>query len=235
MSKTAQKSRRAQQNLEIVAPTESEETAGNAPALRTPASATQATKRRAPKKDPVHLTILEKTRFFSVIRNPRDKAAFGLCFYHGLRVSELRLLQMSDYREGSSCSLDRLKVTRLKGSISGETAVIPECAKLIRAWIRRRGRSPGVLFPSRQRTALSRHRLFRLMQHYGKLAQLPPEKRHPHVLRHSCATMLLVDQGEPLVSVQQHLGHSSVQSTMKYISTGAEYSQARILRLQNWR
>jgi type 1 fimbriae regulatory protein FimB len=231
MTKTSQKPRRAQQNWKIVAPTESRETAGHARAPRTP----QATKRRPPKKEPVCLTLPEKARFFSVIKSARDKAAFGLCFYHGLRVSELRLLMMSDYREGSSCNLDRLRVTRLKGSISGETAVVPECAKLLRAWIRRRGRAPGALFPSRQRMPLSRHRLFRLMQRYGELAQLPPEKRHPHALRHSCATMLLVDQGEPVVSVQQHLGHASIQSTMKYISTGAEYSEARIRRLQNWR
>jgi type 1 fimbriae regulatory protein FimB len=198
-------------------------------------AAKKSKKRRSPSQ-PTVMTEAERKRFFSVIKNPRDKACFALCFYHGLRVSELRLLQMSDYREGDrGTSMDRILLHRLKGSISGETAVVPECARLIRAWLRQRGRGPGVLFPSRQRGAISRYRVFRLMQKYCRLANVAGEKAHPHCLRHTCATSLLADREEPITSVQQHLGHAAISSTMRYVHVADAYSEARIRRLQAWK
>lgn len=46
-------------------------------------------------------------------------------------------------------------------------------------------------------------------------AGLPLHKRHSHCLRHSIATHL-IDAGQSLEYVQDHLGHRSIQSTQVY-------------------
>src|SRR5262249_38110208 len=71
------------------------------------------------------------------------------------------------------------------------------------------------LFPSRNTRSISRKRIDALYRHYATQAGLPPHKRHSHCLRHSIATHLL-DAGQSLEYVQDHLGHRSIQSTGVY-------------------
>jgi integrase/recombinase XerD len=49
-------------------------------------------------------------------------------------------------------------------------------------------------------------------------AGLPPEKQHPHVLKHSIASHL-VSANVNLALVKQALSHKSINSTMRYIAT----------------
>ena len=122
-------------------------------------------KRRKPRILPPYLTVPEKNRFFKVIESPRDRAIFRLLYHHGLRASEIGKLQLSDYRQGSTQDLDRIYIHRLKGSITGECAVMPTAALAVRAWLRReRDGVRKVLFPSRLGTAFSRIRIFDLMR-----------------------------------------------------------------------
>lgn len=46
-----------------------------------------------------------------------------------------------------------------------------------------------------------------------------------HTLRHTCATRLL-DAGIDIYSVKQHLGHSDINTTARYLHTGADLSEA---------
>jgi integrase len=235
MSKTSPKPRLAQQNANIVEPRKTPKLARKARARKPPAIAQRPKKRRAPKL-PVCLTIPEKQRFFQTIKSPRDKAIFSLLYYHGLRASEPGRLMNSDYRPGSSLNLDRIRLTRLKGSISGECAVVPAAAQAVRAWIRKRGHQEGPLFPSRQKGPISRFRIFQLMKRYCEAAGIPREKWHPHALRHSTAIHLLADRRETLVDCQRHLGHADVKSTMVYLGAlSDEFNEARIWRLATWR
>jgi site-specific recombinase XerD len=74
------------------------------------------------------------------------------------------------------------------------------------------------------------------MRRYCAAADIPREKWHPHSLRHSTAVHLLADRREDLVSVQRHLGHSDVKSTMIYLGAlSDEFNEARIRRLATWR
>jgi integrase/recombinase XerD len=57
-------------------------------------------------------------------------------------------------------------------------------------------------------------------------AGLPPEKQHPHVLKHSLATHL-VAANVNLALVKTQLGHRSINSTLKYVTTSdSQASQA---------
>jgi len=139
------------------------------------------------------------------------------------------LLSLSDYRKGPSLDLDRVRLTRLKGSVSGESFVIPEAAKAVRAWLRRRGDVAGPLFPSRQRRPISRGRVFSLFRKYASAANLPPEKRFPHILKHSAISHLL-EMGEDIIHTQRHAGHASIGSTMRYVHLG----NLTTLKINNW-
>jgi integrase len=232
MGKIKQKTRPPKQNSYTVAPRKTPKMAGN---TRAGEPVKRPKKRRSPKL-PVCLTIPEKDRFFKAIKSPRDRAIFGLCYFHGLRASEIGRLAYSDFRQGTSLNLDRLRISRLKGSVSGEYGIVPTAAQMLRSWVRRRGIEPGPLFPSRQKGPISRYRIFALMRRYCEIAAIPAEKRHPHALRHSTAIHLLSDKRESLMDVQRHLGHRDIKSTMVYLGAlSDEFNEARIRRLATWK
>jgi len=196
---------------------------------------TSGRRRRRERKLPPYLTIPEKERFFKVIESPRDRAIFRLLYHHGLRASEIGRLQMSDYRQGSTMELDRIYIHRLKGSVSGECAVVPTAAFAVRAWLRKRGIRPGTLFPSQKGSAISRKRIFFLMRRYCAWAQIPAEKAHPHCFKHTCCTHLISDQRESIMDVRQHVGHVNIRSTMVYAELMSEATEQRAKRLRQWR
>jgi len=166
-----------------------------------------------PKTDTIKfLTPDETARLFGSVReHRRNKAIFLIAYRHGLRASEVGLLRTSD--------LDfkklRILVHRLKGSYSGEHPLQSDEAKVLKIYLRTRGHESPVLFTSNRGDPISRRTLDWLMKTYGTAANLPPEKRHFHVLKHSIATHLL-DAGGDLRFVQDWLGHSNIQSTVVY-------------------
>lgn len=157
------------------------------------------------------LTLDETKRLFSVIKDKRDRAIFLIAYRHGLRASEVGLLQTGD--------LDfkklRVMLHRLKGSLSGEHPLQPDEQKALRSHLRNRRLDSPILFPSRRALPISRYMLDDLMKRYGELADIPKEKRHFHVLKHSIATHLL-DAGAELRFVQDWLGHANIQNTVIY-------------------
>jgi type 1 fimbriae regulatory protein FimB len=166
------------------------------------------------------LTLDETQRLFGVIKDRRDRAIFLIAYRHGLRASEVGLLQTGD--------LDfkklRVMIHRLKGSLSGEHPLQPDEVKALKSHLRHRTHDSPILFPSRRALPISRFMLDELMKRYGEAASLPNEKRHFHVLKHSIATHLL-DSGAELRFVQDWLGHANIQNTVIYtalVSTSRE-------------
>lgn len=194
----------------------------------------KARKRAHPKTVP-YLTVSEKDRFFRVIESVRDRAIFRLLYHHGLRASEIGALDMEHFRQGSKLELDRMLITRLKGSLSGECSMVPAAASAVRAWVRVRGYKEGPLFPSRQGGRITRRRIGQLMKRYSRAAGIPAEKAHPHAWKHTCATHLISDQRESIIDVQKHLGHASIKNTMIYADLTGEANAARAKRLREWK
>jgi site-specific recombinase XerD len=172
------------------------------------------------------LTQDELRRLFKVIGSKRDRAIFLVAYQHGLRASEIGLLQRADVdtKQGS------VSIHRLKGSISGVYPMQPDVLKAIRSYLRTREDESLYLFLSNRQVPISRYTLHHLMQTYREVAGLPMEKRKFHCLKHSIATYLL-DAGADLAFVKDWLGHANIQNTTIYarLSTATLDAQARVI------
>jgi len=196
-----------------------------------PAAPAPSPKRKR-NKEPTYLTEQEIEAFFRVIRDIRDRAIFRLMYHRGLRASEPGRLALSDYRPGPG--RPRLLVKRCKGSITAEHTLIDAEAAAMKAWLRVRGSLPGPLFPTRQqRHPISVDMVEVLFRRYCTLAGIPKDKAHPHALKHSCATHLAKLLDGNVIEMQDHLGHSDVRNTMRYLRTTQRETRAD--RLAGWK
>ena len=163
-------------------------------------------------RDVTYLTQDELRSLFAVIKDKRDKALFRLSYHHGLRASEVSLLQREDIQSKQG----RIYIHRVKGSISKAYPIQPEDLRQIRAYLRTRKDTSPYLFISRRGMPLERRSYWDLMQKYGKLTDIPKAKWRFHALRHSIAVHLL-DAGADVAFVQDRLGHANIQNTMIYM------------------
>ena len=156
-----------------------------------------------------YLSKEEIERFFSCIKDRRDKALFGLTYLYGLRISEALLLKFSHV----DLENKRLLIHRVKGGIGGERPLFGTAEKLVRKYLKVRLDTGDAIFTGRQGN-LSRQRVQQLFKAYAQKAGIDP-KYSVHSLRHSIATHLL-DAGEGIEFVRDHLGHTNIQNTMIY-------------------
>lgn len=161
--------------------------------------------------EPKYLTQDELKRLFRVIDNPRDKTIFLVAYKHGLRASEIGLLEVGDI----DFSRNKIYLRRLKHSMSGEQVLAQDEVKYLRKWLRKRKPRGTCLFPSKQGNPISRKQLDVLMKKYGVEAGISKEKRHFHVLKHSAGVHML-DAGADIMLVRELLGHRNIQNAMVY-------------------
>jgi integrase len=172
------------------------------------------------------LTQDEVRRLFAVITGVRDRALFPLAYHHGLRASEVSLLQRQDIHDRQG----RIYIPRVKGSVSKTYPLQPEDLRRLRAYLRTRQDDSPALFISNRGLPLERRSYWDLMQTYGLRARIPKTKRRFHALRHAIAVHLL-DAGADVAFVQDRLGHANIQNTMVYMryTTGTRDAQTRQL------
>jgi integrase len=171
-----------------------------------------------------YLTQEELKRLLKQVASKRDKALILLAYSYGLRASEISLLR----REDIDFARLKIRIQRVKGSISAEYPLRPEVAKALKSYLRTRKDNSPILFPSKRGLPINRRTLDYLMKRYGKLAGIPKEKRHFHVLKHSIATHLL-DAGADIIFVKDWLGHKNIQNTIVYsqLTSRTREEQAR--------
>jgi type 1 fimbriae regulatory protein FimB len=181
---------------------------------------------RRPSPTVTFLTQDELKRLVSTIKDRRDRAIILMAYRHGLRASEIGLLQRADI----DLKQGRVTIHRLKGSISGVYPMQPDMVKLLRSLIRERTDASPYLFVSNRNVPIDRRTLWCLMQRYGTAAKLPKAKQKFHILKHSIATHLL-DAGADLSFVKDWLGHANIQNTTIYasVTTSTRDSKARQL------
>src|SRR5260370_64248 len=179
------------------------------------------------KQSRLSMIHLEPAEVLSVLRTARAKGArewamIVVAYKHGMRASEVCNLRVNDVdlKNGS------IVVERLKGSLRTTQAVTEHRGepllnevKALRDWLRKRPNDGSdFLFTSQKGGRLDRSQFFRLFRMAATADGLPPEKQHPHVLKHSIATHL-IGANTNLALVRQQLGHKSINSTMRYVTT----------------
>jgi type 1 fimbriae regulatory protein FimB len=180
--------------------------------------------------DRKHLTRLEVEKLLTATKGTRyaarDYCLLLLMFRHGLRVSEACGLQLSQVDTESRV----LHVKRLKDGLSTTQPLLGDELRAIRLWLTERARmkpETDAFFVSKRHGPLSRKTAWKMIRHYGELAELPVDA-HPHMLRHACG-FALADQGADTRLIQDYLGHRNIQHTIMYTAT----NPARFERL--WR
>lgn len=169
--------------------------------------------------EPAEVLALLRT---AKMRGAREWSMILLAYKHGMRASEVCDVRLDDVdlKNGS------IVVDRLKGSLRTVQAMTEHRGepllnelRAVREWLKQRPNDGSdFLFVSQKGGRLDRSQFFRLFQSIAEAAGLPPEKRHPHALKHSIASHL-VSQNVNLALVKQQLGHKSIGSTMRYVTT----------------
>ncbi len=139
----------------------------------------------------------------------RDTAILELFYSCGLRISELRMLDVED--------IDFLSESLRVVGKGAKERVIPIGGPALAAIQRYRQAAVitrGPLFLSSRRTRITQQAIDLLLKKYLQQSSIP-FRVSPHKLRHSFATHLL-DAGADLRSVQSLLGHASLSTTQIY-------------------
>jgi integrase len=162
----------------------------------------------------------------------REHAMFLFAVAHGARASEICNLRVTDINFKS----EQVHVARLKGSLDSTqgllrvkgTSLFNEPAAL-KAWLDvRKPDAENYVFNSQKSTRMSRITVFKLFRAISEAAGLPAALRHPHVLKHTAA-MLMVRAGANAFLIRQHLGHRSFDSTLAYVNpSDADASAASV-------
>ena len=179
----------------------------------------------------------------------RDLAIVRVLGDAGLRCEELAQLQRHDFlpaRKGAR--MRALDVRHGKGDRQRRVRLSDAATRAIVRWDRERTRAFGapagdaplfITLGTRRRDGsytrvggrCGQGVLADVLKRLGAAAELPQELRHPHALRHTCATELLRVDGVTVADVRIFLGHASVKTTSIYLASGEE-RQERVVALR---
>lgn len=147
----------------------------------------------------------------------RDRAMLHLAFAAGLRVSELTGLRLEDLSLQPHASI----LVHGKGRRERCLPLWKQTTAALRAWLAVRGTPPVTeFFVNARREAMSRAGFEYILEKHVRTARqhcpsLANKRISPHVLRHSCALMVL-EATKDLRKVSLWLGHANMQTTEMY-------------------
>lgn len=163
----------------------------------------------------------------------RDYALFAVMCNTGARVQEVLGLRVSDLR------LDAPEQVRLlgKGNKIRLCPLWPKTAKILRDLIEGqdhgdRDRAGAFVFKNRMGAPLSRFGVRYLLRKYLPDYLSPARRRriHPHSLRHTTAIHLL-KSGVDFATISQLLGHSGLQTTMRYARADLDLKRQALVQV----
>lgn len=159
---------------------------------------------------PIFLTKKEVSEILlSASGNTRDLAIIAFLIYTGVRVSELVNIKTEDINLIE-------KVVRIKGKGDKERFVplTNELAMIVTKYVSEKKKDSDCLFLSKYKKKLTPLSIQLIVKKYALKAML---KKHvtPHKLRHTFATLAL-ETGVSPITISELLGHSSLNTTMKY-------------------
>jgi integrase/recombinase XerD len=180
--------------------------------LQRPGTVTDIPFPRQPKTLPVVLSRAEVARFLAAVPNLKHRTVLMTMYAAGLRVLEALHLRVADVDSGRQC----LRVAQGKGQKDRYTLLPPTLLAQLRTyWQATRPGSPW-LFPGRRAsTPLDATAVQRQCGPAARRARLA-KRVTTHTMRHCFATHLL-EAGTDLRTIQQLLGHRSLQTTAGYL------------------
>src|SRR3954452_9870875 len=160
----------------------------------------------------------------------RDDSRRGLMiktlFLTGARVSEFVHIRVEDLHLDDDPP--RIHLAHAKGHANRSVPTLPALAQELRTHLQ--GRTQGYLFESNRHTRYAVRTVQSMVQRGARAAGIT-RRVHPHLLRHSIATILLDSGQVPIDQVRKFLGHLHLSTTQIYAETslgalGKNYVQA---------
>lgn len=162
------------------------------------------------------------------LKGTRDKAMLEFAYATGMRVTEMISLDIDDVKldEGYVVCRGRSKSRNIPlGSMS--LKALKEYIDDARPYLIR-DESEEALFVNVNGTRLTRQGFWKIVKYYKEQAHIEKDIT-PHVLRHSFATHLL-NEGCDIRTVQELLGHESLETTQVYTHVSNERLRAVYLK-----
>jgi site-specific recombinase XerD len=163
-----------------------------------------------PRRAPVVLSQEEVCLLLDAAPGLKYKAAFGVAYGAGLRVSEVVALKVTDIDSQRMT----LRVEQGKGQRDRYVMLSPQLLEWLRDWWRA-ARPQAWLFPGQNPVnPMSARQLSRVVRETAREAGIA-KRVSPHTLRHSFATHLL-EQNVDIRVIQVMLGHAKLETTALY-------------------
>lgn len=161
------------------------------------------------------MTALELETVRGCCRSLREKAIVDFLFSSACRVSEFCALNLNNI----SWQDHTIHIERGKGGKGRTTFLNPEAEISLRAYLATRKDDSQALFVS-SRSPHDRLKVKAVQNEIAKILSRCSISVHvtPHIFRHTAASLAL-QRGMPLEQVQRFLGHSRIQTTLRYAKT----------------
>jgi len=185
--------------------------------------------------------FLREEEYLAVLaeaHSSRDRAILEVFLQTGLRLSELVHLALADLEMPKRITKDPANVGFLKMRRKrGKEVVVPlnwKAGEALSAWLRerqeiaKRGETSDSLFISKFRREMTPRAIRYLVGKYLERAGMTGAS--VHTLRHTMATHYLAKGGD-LKSVQEMLGHESLQTTQIYVGLAKKVQRRMVQEL----
>ena len=167
---------------------------------------------KVPERLPRAMDPLDIKRLLAEIKHVRDRALILVLLRTGMRIGELLNTKTIDVNLGER----KILIFEGEKNFKGRAALLSEDAyQALKAWMQKREAQKDYLFYGWRNHRMSYSWARELFRHYLDKAGLTGRGYSLHCLRHSFATDLL-NAGMRIECVQQLLGHSSLQMTLRY-------------------
>lgn len=167
---------------------------------------------RASSKLPPVMSAEEIRKLIDTVKNLKHRTIIMLLYSSGLRVSEIAHLKIADIDSKSM----RIKVVQGKGAKDRYTLLSEQVLLELRAYYLIYKPKEYLFNGQRTGQPMSVRNIQLLVQQALAAIGLTSKHYTVHTIRHSFATHL-VDNGTDLHTVKELLGHSSMQTTMRYL------------------
>ncbi len=162
----------------------------------------------------------------------RDYALLLFLYNTGARVSEAVGTRLQDV----SLVPPRQVRLRGKGNKPRTCPLWTETTAALKKLVSPETSATSPLFRNRRNEPLTRHGVLRLLRKYSarsaQATSFPRRPVHPHLLRHSCAVALL-QAGVDLTVIRDYLGHASIATTNRYVSTNLRMKRQALIAFWN--